>query len=130
MSVRAQLLPVCTAPQPPRVVSAPPAARHWGSRPVEPLENSSVKISHNYCTVHRVHLSARRLGWGAQKNEVTSSNTYSKMVARYGQDVLAVHAAWPATVKDERARCPAGSSKLRPSAASTACWPVNACQRF
>jgi Transposase DDE domain group 1 len=31
------------------------------------LENSSVKISHNYCTVHRVHLSARRLGWGAQK---------------------------------------------------------------
>ena len=31
-----------------------------GTRPVEPLENSSVKISHNYCTVHRVHLSARR----------------------------------------------------------------------
>jgi hypothetical protein len=35
-----------------------------------------------------------------RKNEVTSSNTYSKMVARYRQDLLAVHAAWPTTVKD------------------------------
>jgi hypothetical protein len=32
------------------------------------------------------------LGWGAQ-NEVTGSNRYSKMIARYRQD-LAVHAAW------------------------------------
>jgi hypothetical protein len=29
----------------------------------------------------------------------TGSNSYSKMVARYRQDLLAVHAAWPATVK-------------------------------
>ena len=39
------------------------------------------------------------MGWGAQ-NEVTGSNSYSKMVTRYRQDLLAVHAAWPATVKD------------------------------
>jgi hypothetical protein len=39
------------------------------------------------------------LGWGA-KNEVTGSNSYSKMVARYRRDLLAVRAAWPATVKD------------------------------
>ena len=31
--------------------------------------------------------------------KVTGSNSYSKMVARYRQDLLAVHAAWPATVK-------------------------------
>jgi hypothetical protein len=37
---------------------------------------------------------------GVRKNEVTGSNSYSKMVARYRQDLLAVHAAWPATVKD------------------------------
>jgi hypothetical protein len=30
-----------------------------------------------------------------RKNEVTGSNNYSKMVARYRQDLLAVHAAWP-----------------------------------
>jgi len=35
-----------------------------------------------------------------RKNEVTGSNTYSKMVARYRADLPAVHAAWPATVKD------------------------------
>jgi hypothetical protein len=34
-----------------------------------------------------------------RKNEVTGSNSYSKMIARYRQDLLAVHAAWPATVK-------------------------------
>jgi len=33
------------------------------------------------------------------KNEVTGGNSYSKMVARYRQDLLAVYAAWPATVK-------------------------------
>jgi hypothetical protein len=37
---------------------------------------------------------------GVRKNEVTGSNTYSKIIARYRQDLLAVHAAWPATVKD------------------------------
>src|ERR1700758_2156049 len=37
---------------------------------------------------------------GVRKNEVTGSNSYSKMVARYRQDLLAVHAAWPTTVKD------------------------------
>jgi hypothetical protein len=37
---------------------------------------------------------------GVRKNEVASSNSYSKMVARYRQDLLAVHPAWPATVKD------------------------------
>jgi len=37
---------------------------------------------------------------GCAKNEVTGSNSYSKMVARYRQDLLAVHAAWPATVTD------------------------------
>ena len=36
---------------------------------------------------------------GVRQNEVTGSNSYSKMVARYRQDLLAVHAAWPATVK-------------------------------
>jgi hypothetical protein len=62
------------------------------------LENSSVKISDSYCTVHRVHLSAG--DWdGVRKNEVTGSNSYSKMIARYRQDLLAVHAAWQATVK-------------------------------
>jgi hypothetical protein len=28
-----------------------------------------------------------------RKNEVTGSNSYSKMVARYQQDLLALHAA-------------------------------------
>jgi hypothetical protein len=37
---------------------------------------------------------------GVRKNEVTGSNSYSKMVARYRHDLLDVHAAWPATVKD------------------------------
>jgi hypothetical protein len=36
-----------------------------------------------------------------RKNEVTGTNSYSKMVARYRrEDLLAVHAAWQATVKD------------------------------
>jgi len=35
-----------------------------------------------------------------RKNEVTGSNSYSEMVARYRQDLRAAHAAWPATVKD------------------------------
>jgi len=35
-----------------------------------------------------------------RKNEVTGSNSYSKTVARYRQDLRAAHAAWPATVKD------------------------------
>jgi hypothetical protein len=39
------------------------------------------------------------LGWGAQ-NEVTGSNSYSKMIGGYRQDLLAVHATWPATAKD------------------------------
>ena len=30
---------------------------------------------------------------GVRKNEVTGSNSYSKMVARYRQDLLAAHAA-------------------------------------
>src|SRR6202043_818907 len=33
---------------------------------------------------------------GVRKNEVTGSSSYSKMIARYRQDLLAVHAAWPA----------------------------------
>ena len=38
---------------------------------------------------------------GVCKNEVTGSNSYSKMVARYRrEDLLAVHAVWPAAVKD------------------------------
>ena len=37
---------------------------------------------------------------GVRNYEVKGSNSYSKMVARYRQDLLAVHAAWPATVKD------------------------------
>jgi hypothetical protein len=34
-----------------------------------------------------------------RKNEVTGSNSYSKIIARYRQDLLAVHATWQATVK-------------------------------
>jgi len=34
-----------------------------------------------------------------RKNEVTGSNSYSKMVARYRQDLLAVCAVWQATLK-------------------------------
>jgi hypothetical protein len=41
------------------------------------------------------------IGDGVRKNEVTGSNSYSKMVARYRrEDLLAVHAVWPAAVKD------------------------------
>ena len=36
---------------------------------------------------------------GVRKNEVTGSNSYSKMVARYRQDLLTVHAAWQADGK-------------------------------
>jgi hypothetical protein len=62
------------------------------------LENSSVKISHNYALcIGRTYPPG---DWdGVRKNEVTGSNRYSKMVARYRQDLLAVHAAWQATVK-------------------------------
>jgi hypothetical protein len=39
--------------------------------------------------------------WDAvRKNDITGSNSYSKMVAHYRQDLLEVHAAWPATIKD------------------------------
>src|SRR3984957_9704917 len=45
-------------------------------------------------------LSAARDWAGVRDYKVSGSNSYSKMVARYRQDLLAVHAAWPATVKD------------------------------
>src|SRR4051795_4989919 len=54
-----------------RVSRGPDRWSHWKIRPL--------RSATNYCTVHRVHLSARRL---------------SKMVARYRrEDLLAVHAA-------------------------------------
>jgi hypothetical protein len=42
---------------------------------------------------------------GVRNYEVKGSNSYSKMVARYRQDLLAVHAAWQATVPAARRRC-------------------------
>src|SRR3954466_9826103 len=64
-----------------RVSRGPDRSSHWKIRPL--------RSATNYCTVHRVHLSARRL---------------SKMVARYRrEDLLAVHAASQAT---EGLACP------------------------
>src|SRR6202048_3960084 len=48
-----------------------------------------------------LHKLAAAGDWAAVRDyKVSGSNSYSKLVARYRQDLLAAHAAWPATVKD------------------------------
>ena len=73
-----------------RVSRGPNRSSHWKIRPLRSATIIALCIGCTYPPGD----------WdGVRKNEVTSSNTYSKMVARYRQDLLAVHAAWPATVK-------------------------------
>src|SRR5580700_7668080 len=74
-----------------RISRGPNRSSHWKIRPLRSATIIALCIGCTYPPGD----------WdGVQKNEVTGSNSYSKMVARYRQDLLAVHAAWPATLKD------------------------------
>src|ERR1700731_214642 len=75
-----------------------PPARRRGAQPAAPWENRPLRSA----TIIALCIACTYPpgDWdGVRKNEVTGSNRYSKMVARYRQDLLAVHAAWPATLK-------------------------------
>ena len=73
-----------------RVSRGPNRSSHWKIRPLKSATIIALCIGCTYPPGD----------WdGVRKNEVTGSNSYSKMVARYRQDLLAVHAAWPATLK-------------------------------
>jgi hypothetical protein len=73
-----------------RVSRGPNRSSHWKIRPLRSATIIALCIG---CTFPPGD-------WdGVRKNEVTGSNSYSKMVARYRQNLLAVHAVWPATVK-------------------------------
>src|ERR1700758_4348394 len=61
-----------------RVSRGPNRSSHWKIRPLRSATIIALCIGCTYPP-------------GVRKNEVTSSNTYSKMAARYRQDLLAVH---------------------------------------
>src|SRR3984893_873813 len=73
-----------------RVSRGPDRSSHWKIRPLRSATIIALCIGCTYPPGD----------WdGVRKNEVTGSNSYSKMVACYRQDLLAVHAAWQPTVK-------------------------------
>src|ERR1700724_2628771 len=72
-----------------------------GKLPDEAPIVTSVANPHYQKRFDELHKLAAAGDWaGVRDYKVSGSNSYSKMVARYRQDLLAVHAAWSATVKD------------------------------
>ena len=77
-----------------------PAVIAAGKLPDKAPIVTSVANPHYQKRFDELHKLAAAGDWaGVRDYKVSGSNSYSKMVARYRQDVLAVHAAWPATVK-------------------------------
>src|SRR5580704_15733362 len=78
-----------------------PAVIAAGKLPDKAPIVTSVANPHYQKRFDELHKLAAAGEWaGVRDYKVSGSNSYSKMVARYRQDLLAVHAAWPATVKD------------------------------